>query len=1462
MENISVLKLPRILPLYIVLILMALPMAVSAQLSGNIDFTDNSNCNGSPCSYNGPSILINELMLSPNEYDGSMWGSGTNRRGEWIELYNPDICEPVDISCYYLGNNANDNSPYPGGYVIPPGTVVPPAGFALIRGINADPVPAHRLVENGGNVVELVVEDEGVCVGDGSRLWFPNAGGWFAFYDSDGVPQDAVSWGNQSNLGEYPCTPSLAGCGFSGTLANYNEFPSDRKNFILTGSAADHQGQSIRRVPDGGTWSGPSSPTYAYCNGICADQDGENCNGTATVIPQGGTPPYTYQWDDPLVQTTQTASLLCAGQYCVDITDADGNTTQVCVTVSDVEHHTHVEAAICEEGSYTLPDNTVVTEPGQYDVMLTTAKGCDSLVTVDLEVHPNFEIDLTPTICDNQSYTLPDGTKVNTTGVYVVTLQTIHGCDSTVMVDLTVNPPVDVSLSAEICPGDSYELPDGSFVSDEGTYQVLKPGGEDACDTLITVTLDHYPDFEIQPTVEAISCHDADDGEILLTVNGAPGPYTFIWSDGLDHGADATGLAPGNYQVEVSNELGCTKSVDIEITEPTPVVLTATADELICFGAGSDLSASATGGTGDFDYHWSHTSNQGPQSTVNPGENTWYTVHATDENNCSTDTLELFVEVISMHTDSLEVTSVDPVCQGESVVLQASYSGLYPPYTYTWSHGVPSGPGPHEITPGSSTDYTVTVTDDCGNEVSKVVPVVVWPLPTADLTTLEDISCHGVSDGQVEISVSDGTPGYSFLWSDGVDHGASANDLPAGDYQVQISDANSCSTEVSFQISEPAPLEISLTGEELICYGSANEILAEVIGGTGAYTYHWNNLELSGTGGTVQPQEHTLYSVYAKDENLCTTDTVEIFVTVINMYDDSLHVEDVEPICLGSEASLVAEYSGLYHPYTYTWSHGLPEGPGPHVVSPQNTTVYTVSVSDHCGNVVSQQIPVEVLPLPQVQSVDVEDISCHGLDDGQAVITLVNGGGAIAYNWSDSVNNGASGVNLTPGTHQVEIVDEHGCSTDVEIEINEPAPLELTLEGDDLMCIGSTIELQTKASGGTGEITLHWSHGDETTANVFVSPTEDATYGVFATDENGCHTEIQEIFVTVIDMDLGLLTTVNDTSICPGEEAVLYAFYSGDHPPYQFMWGEGVGPGAGPHVVAPTHNTTYFLTVSDQCGNEVSKGVTVTIFDPPVVQAPDVLLAGCGPLDIELYDPLNDFPGFVHEWIFPSGEVHQGNPTALTLEEEGIYEVTLRVTSPDGCTVTAEDKVPVEVYPSPVANFTASKWATEISDPEIVFTDAGQGFIFSEWRMEGHVWENQPVVTYAFADTGKYAMMYLVENEFGCRDSITKWVTIQIVHDVEIPNAFTPGAGGNPYYDPTSTSNTIFYPFAEYVQEYKMSIFNRWGELIFQSDELSKGWNGTYRDKPAPQDVYIYKIEMVYTDGFRDTKVGDLTLFR
>ncbi len=309
-----------------------------------VETASNTLCNSAPCDYQGPTILINELMISPAIDDGSIIGpvpSGGGR-AEWIELFNPDICNSVDISCYYLGNSTFEGA---GGFRIPENTIVPPAGFAVVRGVNAPPVPVANLVQNGGNVVEIVAPAEvdmlGACYVNGftNRIWFPNIGGWFAFYDENGVPQDAVSWGEIvfliDDLAGNPCAASRPGCPNLTNLPSYNQIPSNLKTQVTTIDASFHIDQSIRRIPDGGAWSGTGAPTYGACNAACTNLNQTVCNGSATVSQAPGIGPYQYQWNDVNNQTTSTATGLCAGTYSVTVTSSDGIVSTQSITIED-----------------------------------------------------------------------------------------------------------------------------------------------------------------------------------------------------------------------------------------------------------------------------------------------------------------------------------------------------------------------------------------------------------------------------------------------------------------------------------------------------------------------------------------------------------------------------------------------------------------------------------------------------------------------------------------------------------------------------------------------------------------------------------------------------------------------------------------------------------------------------------------------------------------------------------------------------------------------------------------------------------------------------------------------------------------------------------------------------------------------------------------------------------------------
>lgn len=314
---------------YSIIIFFLLCATLKAQLSLTLTKQANHFCNG--CNYSGGSILINEVMISPAGGDGSIFGNNDTMRGEWIELYNPDSCCPKDISCYYLGNNTTDafegNPPgdYPGGFEIPQGTVVPPAGFVIVRGLNAPSVPGELLVQNGGKTIEYVVGvNQQYCLGGGVRLWFPNAGGWFAFYDETGVPQDAIYWNDSLNFEHFtnPCNPQ-GGCELSSPLPSFAQIPQQMKSYISSGGPIN--GYSFKRVPDGGPWAVDVaySPTYGDCN-IQPCPLVNPCNGSITASVTGGLPPYTYIWNDCRKQTTPTITGVCEGYYCVTVTDASG----------------------------------------------------------------------------------------------------------------------------------------------------------------------------------------------------------------------------------------------------------------------------------------------------------------------------------------------------------------------------------------------------------------------------------------------------------------------------------------------------------------------------------------------------------------------------------------------------------------------------------------------------------------------------------------------------------------------------------------------------------------------------------------------------------------------------------------------------------------------------------------------------------------------------------------------------------------------------------------------------------------------------------------------------------------------------------------------------------------------------------------------------------------------------------
>ena len=137
-------------------------------------------------------------------------------------------------------------------------------------------------------------------------------------------------------------------------------------------------------------------------------------------------------------------------------------------------------------------------------------------------------------------------------------------------------------------------------------------------------------------------------------------------------------------------------------------------------------------------------------------------------------------------------------------------------------------------------------------------------------------------------------------------------------------------------------------------------------------------------------------------------------------------------------------------------------------------------------------------------------------------------------------------------------------------------------------------------------------------------------------------------------------------------------------------------------------------------------------------------------------------------------------------------------------------------------------------------------------------------ISHEYLEPGVFPVNLLVESALGCRDSITRNVTIEPTHELIIPNAFTPSTTGpgNGSYDLAATNNDIFFPYAQYIEQFEMYIFNRWGEQLFESRDIKIGWDGYFNGSLCQEDVYTYRIKIKFIDEKSIERFGNIMLFR
>ncbi len=670
-----------------------------------------------------------------------------------------------------------------------------------------------------------------------------------------------------------------------------------------------------------------------------------------------------------------------------------------------------------------------------------------------------------------------------------------------------------------------------------------------------------------------------------------------------------------------------------------------------------------------------------------------------------------------------------------------------------------------------------------------------------------NISCNGASDGAIDLSISGGTPAYTYLWSDG-STSQDISGVSSGTYSVTISDANGCSIDTSITLSAPPVLQTTAfvssnyNGQDIRCHNSSDGSLeGNASGGTPAYTLSWtdNTGNTLGNGSNIANLPAGTYFLTTSDANGCTATT---------------QVDIQAPPSLNIVPLVSSNYNG--------WS-----------------------------------------------------ISCSGLSDGSVSATPTGGTPAYQYTWSNSagqvLSTGQSAGGLSSGSYFITLTDTNGCQISDSIEVNEPPALSVDASvtsdynGSDVSCTGASDgSAGALTNGGTPGYVYSWNDlqtgqtigGNASTLQGIGS----GTYEVTVTDANGCQaiTDVSLSEPPPVFANLDALTDYfgAPVSCVDKEDGTIEVSFGGGIPGYTIQWDSY--PDSTASTLSQIGTGTYHVTIYDANGCQISTNITLDANPlPAYTPGPGVDICFGETASISCVSS----PENTVTWNFSNGtQFNSCDIQSFQPNEASCLDATVTVTSPLGCTLTdyLEDYVCVE--PLPEADFYASPETVSFLNPQTTFVNTSFNAGTFEWDFgDGSLISTHSDPQHTFPDEGaaNYPVTLVAFSDFGCSDTLTRIFRVTDELIFYIPNAFTPDAD-----EYNNTFFPVFYsgydPFS-----YTMLIFDRWGEVVFESHDTQVGWDGTYRGDLVKEGIYTWKIAFRRSDTTESIQqTGHVTLLR
>lgn len=476
--------------------------------------------------------------------------------------------------------------------------------------------------------------------------------------------------------------------------------------------------------------------------------------------------------------------------------------------------------------------------------------------------------------------------------------------------------------------------------------------------------------------------------------------------------------------------------------------------------------------------------------------------------------------------------------------------------------------------------------------------------------------------------------------------------------------------------------------------------------------------------------------------------------------------------------------------------------------------------------------------------------------------------GAVYQAMCASCGPGSSAFPATPGAYaSTKGSSTTNCNLGVlKIDFNLTSVSANALAGPDTIgCAPFTVDFTNLSSSAS---TYIWNFGDGSPISTVESPSHTyntpGTYNVLliAQNEGTCmNSDTTEITIIVKDDNINADFDYIITDSCENFSVRFIntsTSYSGS--PFStstFTWNFGDGSthtGATP----PDHNfpgvgtytITLLMTDPNACNSPDSVSVTVS-FNGNMVEA-DFIGGNFCSNDNSLSFVNTSTNATAYEWDFGDGNSSSDATPTHTFAEPGTYTVTLISSNPGSCNLYDTATQIINIYPNPIASFYFTPMTPETNVPT-QFVNTSEGATSYNWTFGDGNTSTEKDPEHQYNVTGEYNVCLTVSNQYGCTDSVCKIIQAEIQPLLDIPTAFTPNGDGN---------NDILFPRGFAVKEMDLKIFNRFGELVFESTSMSQGWDGTYKGAPQPMDAYAYILTATFLDGSDYSKQGNVTLLR